>query len=260
MNCVSCNAELPQEAKFCPECGTKIGDMECSNCGEPLKPGAKFCHSCGSAADSESQAHETTQAEGGTTQKSWLATIGPFLFIPVFVGIIVILFWKNREPEPMNASNATAAEQSAPSMAAMGQVHETLERLKQRVEENPDDLVAIDSLATMYSIAGSYDKARKFYERHLEIEPDNQQIKIALGLTYHSLNRTEEGIELIEGILQEEPTHAFALFYLAEIYASSGEMKVAEEHWNKIIDHYPNTEIANMAQQRIHEYKHTDSN
>jgi membrane protease subunit (stomatin/prohibitin family) len=46
--CPSCNAPLPQNVKFCPECGAKIQtETLCAKCGNKLLPGAKFCPECG---------------------------------------------------------------------------------------------------------------------------------------------------------------------------------------------------------------------
>ena len=44
--CQFCSAELPDEAKFCSECGKKLS-VVCS-CGQPLTGNEKFCPSCGS--------------------------------------------------------------------------------------------------------------------------------------------------------------------------------------------------------------------
>ena len=140
----------------------------------------------------------------------------------------------------------------------MEQVHETLDRLKASLEANPKDLVSLDSLAIMYSIAGSYDKASQFYEKHLEIEPDNKDVKIALGLSYHNLNRTEEALGLMDEILSKEPDYAFALFWKGDILAQTGKVEEAETNWKHVVEKYPNTEIAKMAQERIHEFTHAD--
>lgn len=46
--CPNCNAPLPGNVKFCPECGAKIkGAAHCTQCGAELAPGAKFCAECG---------------------------------------------------------------------------------------------------------------------------------------------------------------------------------------------------------------------
>lgn len=47
-SCPKCGAPQATNAKFCPECGTKIkASSTCSKCGAALTPGAKFCPECG---------------------------------------------------------------------------------------------------------------------------------------------------------------------------------------------------------------------
>jgi membrane protease subunit (stomatin/prohibitin family) len=47
-SCPNCGAPQATNAKFCPECGTKIKTSEtCSKCGAKLTAGAKFCPECG---------------------------------------------------------------------------------------------------------------------------------------------------------------------------------------------------------------------
>lgn len=44
--CTECGASIPENSKFCPECGKKQG-LTCPKCGASLKKGAKFCSECG---------------------------------------------------------------------------------------------------------------------------------------------------------------------------------------------------------------------
>ncbi|MBN1661546.1 MAG: tetratricopeptide repeat protein [Anaerolineae bacterium] len=46
MLCPQCQAENPDQAKFCLECGTKLQAV-CPQCGAALPPQAKFCFECG---------------------------------------------------------------------------------------------------------------------------------------------------------------------------------------------------------------------
>jgi len=47
-SCPECEAPMPSNAKFCPECGAQLkAKTECPNCGEKFTPGAKFCPECG---------------------------------------------------------------------------------------------------------------------------------------------------------------------------------------------------------------------
>jgi DNA-directed RNA polymerase subunit M/transcription elongation factor TFIIS len=46
--CPNCNAPLPKNVKFCPQCGAKIqSQAHCPQCGAKLVAGAKFCPQCG---------------------------------------------------------------------------------------------------------------------------------------------------------------------------------------------------------------------
>ena len=259
MNCPTCQTKLAEGAKFCNECGSNVELSKCKKCDKLLKPDARFCQNCGEPVKTAA-AQPLATGQTPEVKQSWLNSFGSFLFIPVFAGIIVLLFWVNKEPEPLGASNTAVQEQSAPDMAAMVQVHETLERLKKNLDSNSNDGVSMDSLAIMYTIAGSHEKALTYYEMHLEIEPDNKDLKIALGLTYHNLKRSEDALAILQEVLTEEPTNAFALHYLAEIQSSLHNHEEAEKSWQKIIAAYPNTEMAKVAEQRIHETMHEDSN
>lgn len=45
--CPNCGSKNSPAAKFCSECGTKMGSATCPNCQNELPPGAKFCNECG---------------------------------------------------------------------------------------------------------------------------------------------------------------------------------------------------------------------
>ncbi len=237
--------------------------MFCSKCGEKLKTAAKFCQACGAKtrSDQTTLSSESNPKSVKVSTRSWLNSFGAFLFIPLFAIIIILLFWTNREPEPIAGGaqqEGSAPANGKPDEAGMKQIHNTVENLKSRLEENPEDLVAIDSLAVMYAIAGSYDKAKGYYERHLEIEPDNKDIKIGLALTYHNMKQTDEAIKTIEEVLAKDPKHVFGLHYLAEIYASIHDHDKAIEKWNLIVAAYPNSDFSKMASGRIKAQSHSD--
>src|ERR1044072_1739163 len=47
VTCPKCGHQNNPSAKFCVECGTKLGPATCPNCQNELPPGAKFCNECG---------------------------------------------------------------------------------------------------------------------------------------------------------------------------------------------------------------------
>ncbi|MFE4459151.1 SPFH domain-containing protein [Nocardia tengchongensis] len=46
--CAQCRAEIPAQARYCPQCGTAVAG--CRSCGMPQQPDARFCGNCGTAA------------------------------------------------------------------------------------------------------------------------------------------------------------------------------------------------------------------
>src|ERR671922_2988435 len=55
MRCPRCNADTPEGAKFCIECGTPLR-ARCPQCGADVLPRAKFCAECGTPLTSQSPA------------------------------------------------------------------------------------------------------------------------------------------------------------------------------------------------------------
>lgn len=49
VKCAKCGALVDQNAKFCPECGEKMGEetVKCPKCGQDVPAGTKFCPNCG---------------------------------------------------------------------------------------------------------------------------------------------------------------------------------------------------------------------
>ncbi|HRU83834.1 MAG TPA: SPFH domain-containing protein [Eubacteriales bacterium] len=46
-SCGKCGASVKAGAKFCPDCGAKLGSAVCGKCGAAVKASAKFCPDCG---------------------------------------------------------------------------------------------------------------------------------------------------------------------------------------------------------------------
>jgi membrane protease subunit (stomatin/prohibitin family) len=47
LTCYNCNAQIPANTKFCPECGANQSAKTCPNCQSQNLANAKFCNNCG---------------------------------------------------------------------------------------------------------------------------------------------------------------------------------------------------------------------
>jgi TM2 domain-containing membrane protein YozV/RNA polymerase subunit RPABC4/transcription elongation factor Spt4 len=53
IKCNNCGDLMPDDARFCPNCGTKVEhEVYCRNCGKPMSPFDTVCPSCGTPVDS----------------------------------------------------------------------------------------------------------------------------------------------------------------------------------------------------------------
>src|SRR5262249_51803338 len=50
MQCLQCQAENPEHARFCEDCGARL-ELRCPHCGDAATPGKRFCASCGGSLD-----------------------------------------------------------------------------------------------------------------------------------------------------------------------------------------------------------------
>ena len=57
MDCTACQATIPDDAKFCTECGVPQM-LACAACGHTNPPGAKFCAACGTALGASTPAKD----------------------------------------------------------------------------------------------------------------------------------------------------------------------------------------------------------
>ena len=81
MKCKYCNAEIEQDAQFCPNCGKDLSKFsKCVKCGELLDNDTVFCPYCGTE-----QPHNVVAVEEKTSSKKWIwAVVG--VLIAVVIG------------------------------------------------------------------------------------------------------------------------------------------------------------------------------
>lgn len=107
--CTNCKKELPDNAVFCNNCGTKVeAEVEaestrqaasekkarvCSNCGNELKEGAKFCPKCGQKVKDKYQINlkvKLQNVKGVNGKKYVKGIISVAVFVLVAAGIFMI--------------------------------------------------------------------------------------------------------------------------------------------------------------------------
>ena len=95
-------------------------------------------------------------------------------------------------PPPAPPANNPAAASGGGGAAAMEQV----QRLRQYVEENPEDAQALRLLANMNYDIQNWSRAAELYERLRALEPGDPDVLTDLGISLRNLGRPQDALEL----------------------------------------------------------------
>lgn len=148
-----------------------------------------------------------------------------FVFIGLLVGFIggYLAHEVMQQHQPVPASRLAASAGAAgggqaamPQAAGGGEAPqapmEQVQRLRQYVADNPDDLDAVRLLANLNYDISNWSRAAELYERFLEGHPEDADVRVDLGACYRNMNRHQDALEQFREVLKRDPEHWQALY------------------------------------------------
>ena len=112
---------------------------------------------------------------------------------------------------------------------------EFLKNSQEKVLNNPNDIEALQTLASIYHALKENKKAIEIYEKLVELKPKDHEIRAFLGYLYYEteeLAKAEKNFKKALEISQMEP---FVLFLLGNVYARRGKISEAVECYETAI-------------------------
>lgn len=89
-------------------------------------------------------------------------------------------------------------------------------------------------------IAGQLgEKARTYYNKVLEEQPDRLDIRNKIAMTFVSSSNPMQGIMMLRQILEEDPENEMAISNLGMLSIQSGQYERAREHFEKLVSINP---------------------
>ncbi len=116
----------------------------------------------------------------------------------------------------------------APTAPAVGASDEYERSLRDAIAANPDDTVALVSLANLVSTKGNYREAIDSYERAIALNPEDASVRRAFALALSESGNLADAEVQYERVLNGNPTDAEALYFLGDLYAGWHPPRAAE--------------------------------
>lgn len=166
-----------------------------------------------------------------------------------------VLYWKLGNPAALTQSTIpTMSDQAGggePHLATGG-LDALAERLKQRLEQNPNDGVGWTLLARSYAELGRHADAVPIYEKATKLIPDDAQLLAdyadALGVL-HGRKLEGKPEALIQQALKIDPTNVKALMLAGTVAFDRKEFARAATYWEQARANLPADADAEMTQE-----------
>lgn len=131
--------------------------------------------------------------------------------------------------------------------------------LKDRLEDNPDDVNGWILLGRSYQSMNLYDEAIAAFEKAIALEQgQNAETLVGLGIALLEQQRgeaTDRSTRLFENALALDPSNPNALFYAGGAAARRGDTALAAERWEKLLQQESPPEISELLQRKIAEWR-----
>ncbi len=123
--------------------------------------------------------------------------------------------------------------------------------LKQAVDNNPSDTLAMREYADFLTASHKMNEAISYYEKILEINPNRADIRFSLAVIYFNKQDYQKCEDENNKVLTFDPKNQMALYNLGAIAATLGDKEKAKEYWNKVISINAQSETGQLAKESL---------
>lgn len=261
--CKNCSAEIPADAKFCPQCGAGVqqsGTVNCPNCDTANPAGAKFCKKCGNTLTKDKAAKARPDKTAPFTRNQFWALQGVAILAMIVVGVYYYFgFIKSLEGKTA-IHNTPPPQQQAPQSAPAADDHihpapseEEIQAVADQLKQNPEDPALNVSMGNMLFDSGRYAEAIPYYQNALKKEPDNPDVIVDLGVCYFNMEDFQKAKEQFDLAITLNPRHVNALYNLGVVAVQTGEINRLIEYWGRLREIAPNSPQAQRATQILNQ-------
>ncbi|GAB4242449.1 MAG: hypothetical protein Kow00129_00940 [Thermoleophilia bacterium] len=168
-----------------------------------------------------------------------------FAFLGVGSGVPGMDFTQLWTSNGSSSSRAAGPEAKSPE--------ELIEEFEARVAQDPEDADALVGLGTQYLVLDQPDLAAQYFEKALEVRPEDAGVLRQLAAIYTSPDsrNDEAAVRVLNKLTELEPGNADAFLQLGAAQRNLGNDKAAVLAWNRFLELAPESQMAETVQAEI---------
>lgn len=272
--CPKCSFDITEDYDFCPKCGydfkrakknaENINTVVCTDCGEENSAGAKFCSECGSrlggikktAGSRRANPVKISQRADGQNPGSHSAgkNLSAAQIFMIISGVVIAAVIMLIGAGVFSSGGSVKPEAPVVKEQTQGADLSSLQKindLEKAIGQNPNDSGRIVELANLLFDSGLYDRAVVNYKKYLEMRPDDVNARVDLGICYFNKKDYNSAIAEMEKALKYDPRHIMANFNLGIVNLNAGNVEKAKSWFRKVIEIEPKSEYAEKAEELL---------
>lgn len=181
--------------------------------------------------------------------KGKLFWAGVLVFQVVYGAVIFVATREYYENEPESAIVPAAPVTRLEDWQSAA----TLEALSSLTTDDamPDDPSAISHLADQYYANQNYAQAAEYYERLLDFDPGNSDIRNNLGLTLHYSGQSTEALAVLAENVAAHPEHQRSWLTLGFVNGQLGDAAASRRALEMAISIDPASDVGQSAQSML---------
>lgn len=169
--------------------------------------------------------------------------------------LFAIVYWNARSTSsPTQAAASVSSSPASATMQSQGAIaseHLTIDALKARVQEAPNDTSLINHLAQVLHDDSRYEEAAVYYNQFLALAPKNVQGWLDLANVYAALQDWDNALEASQSLLDFVPHHPSAMYNMGAIHANLSNLEEATFWWTQVRDQNEDADLAQQAEQNL---------
>ena len=228
---------------------------KCRKCGANIPENAKFCPQCGATQQDSEPQHRITAHKKPDRKIKYGIGGNNLIFLVFLIALIIVVIYGYRFFLPPASHNTHTHTNNIPKDHPPVSDQKINNDLKSPLDANPDGFKENLDMGNFLFDNKRFEEALNHYNKALKIEPQNCDVMVDVGVCYFNMNNIDEAKRYFTNALKINSEHPNALYNLGVVASQTGDMKLMLESWEKLVEVEPESELAQTAKQMIDQVK-----